>query len=91
MFYFHRQPNGNYRFENEDGQTFEARKCNVTGWELYEISWTDGRELSQRRSGWYPTRYAAASAVAKGPRCESGWTGDRCTFPLFHFGRHSND
>lgn len=23
--------------------------------------------------------------------CESGWTGDRCTFPLFHDGPHSND
>jgi hypothetical protein len=23
--------------------------------------------------------------------CESGWTGDRCTFPLFHDGQHSND
>jgi hypothetical protein len=22
--------------------------------------------------------------------CESGWTGDRCTFPLFHDGPHSN-
>jgi hypothetical protein len=25
------------------------------------------------------------------PRCESGWTGDRCTFDLFHDGPHSND
>jgi hypothetical protein len=24
-------------------------------------------------------------------RCESGWTGDRCTFKLFHEGPHSND
>lgn len=23
--------------------------------------------------------------------CESGWTGDRCTFPLFHEGPHSNE
>ena len=25
------------------------------------------------------------------PRCESGWTGDRCTKRLFHEGPHSND
>lgn len=25
-----------------------------------------------------------------GPLCESGWTGDRCVFPLFHEGPHSN-
>lgn len=25
------------------------------------------------------------------PRCESGWTGDRCTLPLGHAGPHSND
>ncbi len=24
-------------------------------------------------------------------KCESGWTGDRCTFPLFHEGSHSNE
>ena len=24
-------------------------------------------------------------------KCESGWTGDRCTLPLFHDGPHSND
>jgi hypothetical protein len=24
-------------------------------------------------------------------KCESGWTGDRCTFELFHGGSHSND
>jgi len=24
-------------------------------------------------------------------KCESGWTGDRCTFELFHNGPHSND
>lgn len=23
--------------------------------------------------------------------CESGWTGDRCTFHLFHDGPHSNE
>ena len=27
----------------------------------------------------------------EGPRCESGWTGDRCTFDLFHEGPHSNE
>lgn len=25
-----------------------------------------------------------------GPRCESGWTGDRCDYPLGHEGEHSN-
>lgn len=24
-------------------------------------------------------------------RCESGWTGDRCSRPLGHAGRHSNE
>lgn len=24
-------------------------------------------------------------------RCESGWTGDRCSRPLGHDGRHSNE
>jgi len=23
--------------------------------------------------------------------CESGWTGDRCSFPLFHLGLHSDE
>lgn len=23
-------------------------------------------------------------------KCESGWTGDRCTYKLFHAGDHSN-
>jgi hypothetical protein len=25
-----------------------------------------------------------------GPRCESGWTGDRCPLPLYHEGDHDN-
>lgn len=25
------------------------------------------------------------------PRCESGWTGDRCSLPLHHDGPHSNE
>ena len=25
------------------------------------------------------------------PRCEMGWTGDRCSRPLFHDGPHSNE
>jgi hypothetical protein len=25
------------------------------------------------------------------PACESGWTGDRCTFALHHDGPHSNE
>jgi len=29
--------------------------------------------------------------AAEGQRCESGWTHDRCTLPLFHGGHHSND
>lgn len=33
--------------------------------------------------GFDPTPYA-------GMICESGWTGDRCSFPLFHDGPHSN-
>ena len=28
---------------------------------------------------------------ASPPRCESGWTGDRCDAPLFHTGPHTND
>ena len=68
-FQFRRQPNGNYRFEvASTGQTFEARKCNVEGWELYEITWApfaDGKyhEMSTRRDGWYATRIDAASAA----------------------------
>ncbi len=27
----------------------------------------------------------------KGAKCESGWTGDRCTKPLGHSGPHSNE
>ena len=29
--------------------------------------------------------------IGQKPLCESGWTGDRCTFPLFHEGDHSNE
>jgi len=41
-------------------------------------------------------RAAAAASKARiaraaKPRCESGWTGDRCSFPLFHEGPHSNE
>lgn len=32
-----------------------------------------------------------AQVRAPGPRCESGWTGDRCKLPLFHAGPHSNE
>lgn len=68
-FHFHRQPNGAYRFEVEStGQTFEARKCNVEGWELYEITWhgvsnNQYHEEATRRDGWYATRVEAASAA----------------------------
>lgn len=31
-----------------------------------------------------------ASSLNGFPRCESGWTGDRCTFRLGHEGDHSN-
>lgn len=34
---------------------------------------------------------AVANVAAALPRCDSGWTGDRCSFPLFHRGPHSND
>jgi hypothetical protein len=27
----------------------------------------------------------------KNMKCESGWTGDRCSFRLDHFGPHSNE
>lgn len=30
-------------------------------------------------------------ALAQQPRCESGWTGDRCTLPLDHEGEHDNE
>lgn len=68
-FHFRRQPNGHYRFElTTTGQTFEARRCNVSGWELYEITWApvaDGRyhEMVTRRDGWYASRIDAASAA----------------------------
>lgn len=32
-----------------------------------------------------------AAAIPEECTCGSGWTGDRCTLPLFHAGRHSND
>ena len=35
------------------------------------------------------TAYPAA-AMPDECACGSGWTGDRCTLPLFHTGRHSN-
>lgn len=39
-----------------------------------------------------PEEVGAAVRKALGsPACESGWTGDRCTFPLFHDGDHSNE
>lgn len=37
-------------------------------------------EYGQHDAAWYEPR----------PLCESGWTGDRCTFELFHDGPHSN-
>jgi hypothetical protein len=39
-----------------------------------------GRRLVERFAAQSPNR----------ARCESGWTGDRCTLPLFHDGPHSN-
>lgn len=42
---------------------------------------------------WYTVSGAADydRAARESLRCESGWTGDRCTFALFHDGPHSND
>lgn len=36
-------------------------------------------------NGWAP-----GEPDEDGPRCESGWTGDRCSRPLFHEGPHNN-
>lgn len=42
-------------------------------------------------ASWYESRQTEAEWGAEtGQACESGWTGDRCTFPIFHEGPHSN-
>lgn len=56
----------------------------------------DGPDASCRYCGT-SAEYADAIAHRDCPsdafsaRCESGWTGDRCTFPLGHEGPHSNE
>ena len=49
--------------------------------------------LGRRTLPWLPNLDAdpAWANWLHRPRCESGWTGDRCTFPLHHAGPHSND
>lgn len=43
-----------------------------------------------------PSELSRVEAVARAgfdpdALCESGWTGDRCTYALFHEGPHSNE
>jgi hypothetical protein len=65
---FTRQPNGSWSFNNSLGDTYEARKCNVSGWELYEIVFVEGREHAVRCDGWFQTRQHAVSAAEDGVR-----------------------
>lgn len=55
----------------------------------------DDPDTARLRARYFASNPAeAAEVIARtepGPRCESGWTGDRCVFPLFHDGPHSND
>jgi hypothetical protein len=46
-----------------------------------EIRIERGEYGDQHDAAWYEPR----------PLCESGWTGDRCQFVLFHEGPHSNE
>lgn len=55
------------------------------------------RSRSAARAAKYAPDDAEATRVRKGAwrevggRCESGWTGDRCTYRLGHPGPHSNE
>lgn len=77
----------------------EAKVRPMTGFEVRDPSEMGSDELAIIASdsegrAFDPEWFAAVDleiARRGQPACESGWTGDRCTFPLFHDGDHSND
>lgn len=66
------------RVAAEQARRAEIRLCRGEMGEAHDASWYESRQTLDQ---WLDEQ---------GPRCESGWTGDRCEFPLFHDGPHSN-
>jgi hypothetical protein len=50
---------------------------------------TEGRGLDAGLDSWFAAVDAEIARRGQ-PLCESGWTGDRCSLPLFHEGDHNN-
>ena len=61
--------------------------CGV--WEHWTIPALEGRRMAVE--GCRAHDILISRGRDDGPRCESGWTGDRCSLPLHHDGPHSNE
>ena len=65
--------------------------------EVYTVKLYDGGEYqvedAEGNTHWSDLRQHGWTVVerASEARCESGWSGDRCTYTLGHFGPHSNE
>jgi hypothetical protein len=100
MTNFKQNASGQYEF-NVKGVAYEAirNEAGFAGrdWDLYtSAAYGDGRivvdQLASRKECVEAAEQREAATVWHwSTDCGSGWTGDRCTFPLLHSGDHSND
>lgn len=69
------------------GNTIKRTAAALRPVNVIHVDKKSGEAIQERRSVLEPDIPVETVDL---PRCESGWTGDRCTFPLGHEGPHSN-